>query len=50
MKMYDPEIWFNETNGYEELLENIKASFAAKMKDNIKTPYKKKIKKMCESL
>ena len=36
MKMYDPEIWFNETNGYEELLENIKASFAAKMKDNIK--------------
>ena len=38
MKMYDPEIWFNETNGYEELLENIKASFAAKMKDNIKTP------------
>lgn len=38
MKIYDPEIWFNETNGYEELLENIKASFAAKMKDNIKTP------------
>ena len=32
MKIYDPEIWFNETNGYEELLENIKASFAAKMK------------------
>lgn len=26
MKIYDPEIWFNETNGYEELLENIKAS------------------------
>ena len=22
MKMYDPEIWFNKTNGYEELLEN----------------------------
>ena len=39
MKMYDPEIWFNETNGYEELLENIKASFAAKMKDNIKRHY-----------
>lgn len=38
MKIYDPEIWFNETNGYAELLENIKASFAAKMKDNIKTP------------
>ena len=38
MKMYDPEIWYKETNGYEQVLVNIKASFSAKMKDNIKTP------------
>lgn len=38
MKMYDPEIWSNETNGYEELVENIRKTFAEKLKDNIKTP------------
>ena len=38
MKMYDPEIWANENNGYEELVENIKRTFAEKLKDNIKTP------------
>ena len=30
MKIYDPEIWFNETNGYEELLENIKSIICGK--------------------
>lgn len=38
MKMYDPEIWKNENNGYEELIENIKKTFASKLKDNVKTP------------
>lgn len=38
MKMYDPEIWKNENNGYEELIDNIKKTFASKLKDNIKTP------------
>lgn len=38
MKMYDPEIWSNETNGYEELVENIRKTFSEKLKDNIKTP------------
>ena len=31
MKMYDPEIWSNETNGYEELVENIRKTFAEKL-------------------
>lgn len=38
MKMYDPEIWKNENNGYEELVDNIKKTFASKLKDNVKTP------------
>ena len=38
MKMYDPEIWKNENNGYEELIDNIKKTFASKLKDNVKTP------------
>ena len=38
MKMYDPEIWKNENNGYEELVNNIKKTFASKLKDNVKTP------------
>lgn len=38
MKMYDPEIWKNENNGYEALVDNIKKTFASKLKDNVKTP------------
>lgn len=36
--MYDPEIWKNENNGYEELIENIKKTFASKLKRQYKTP------------
>ena len=38
MKTYDPEIWANETNGYEELVENIRATFLRKLKNNTETP------------